>query len=520
MSTGARMSRSWLVRASTGVILVVALALRLWGAGHARFLGDEGMFWSTARRVATLTDLPALGASVSGTDARQPSPLLFWVLAIPQTLGASPWLGAGFIALLHVLAIAGLGWLAREARGERAALVTMALVAVAPWEMLSAERVWTPALMALWGFALLWCTVRFARPLGQAGAGLLAVTAPAIHLSAPAVVVACLVALAVGPKVRVRWLALVIGVVLGLATYVPGIVSEVRHDFANSRAILSQGGGNEADASKTRQLPARVALYSVLWSTSELGYHFAEGYFGWNQFDDRHAYATREGWAERARDHGVWRVAVDTAVSALALLAWLASLWVAGLAVLAAVRARNRTLPLESRLTIALVVGLTLTTIGLAVARKSFFPHYLGYFSLWLSWPVAMAADRLVGWARPRPARAALGVLAAAVAAAMVSNATRYYLTVERKNGMVATVSMVRQVLDGPSPCSISFDGVNNLFTWDQVAQGLYGRSLPLSGPPRARYIVHNAAVYLSQDPIPPDATLHDGVLLVRRDLR
>lgn len=520
MSTGARTSRTWVTRAGSAAILVVALAVRLWGAGHARFLGDEGLFWSTARRIATLEDLPALGASVSGTDARQPSPLLFWFLALPQTLGASPWLGAGFIACLHVLSIAALGWLAREARGERAALCTMALVAVAPWEILSAERVWTPAVMALWGLALLWCTVRFARPLAQGGAALLAVTAPAIHLSAPAAVVACLVALGLGPKLRLRWSALAIGTLLGIATYVPGIVSEVRHDFANSRAILSQGGGNEADASKSRQLPARVALYSVLWSTSELGYHFAEGYFGWNQFDDRHAYAAREGWSERAREHGVWRVAVDTSIAVLALLGWLVSLYVAGRAVMAAVRARARALPLESRITVALVVGLAITTIALVVTRKAFFPHYLAYFSLWLSWPVAMAVDRLVGWARPAPARAALGVLAIGVAAAMLSNVGRYYLTVERKNGMVATVSMVRQVLDGPSPCSIGFEGVNNLFTWDLVAQGVYGRALPLGNPARARYVVRNRAVHAADEPVPANGTLHDGVLLLRHDLR
>lgn len=484
-------------------LLAVGFFFRAWAVGHARFTGDESWFWATARNIATFQAAPIYGPSMTGSGANHPGPIFYYLMALPQRLGPSPWWGGLFVALLHTLSSALLGLLAWRARGVRAGLIALALVAFAPWDVLYGDRIWLSCVAPVWGAIMLYAATRLDDPRMQGVLVFFALTCPQLHMSAPLVWCAAAVLAAGTPRPFVlARKAVAIGVGLTVLAYLAPLVNELTHQFSNTRAILSEGGGKEA-WSDVAWTPARVLGYAILSGTSEIGYHFETGY--WRPFKEGAAYFSRAGAVAWWARHGALWGGLTLLTIAVAAVAWVR-------ATVSMVRAwRSGPLSLDARVTLALLVGLLSATALLVVARKGFFPHYTNLLMPLLLWPVIGLVD--VAMARWRAV--SFGVLAA-IMLAMASSSARYYLDVDRRNGLDATTAMVERAMTGPQPIEVHFDGFYNRFAWEMLANTGYKRGLPLGSPPAVRYRVRNAAV-ADGSPLPEGATLQDGVVMEAR---
>lgn len=493
------------------LLLSLAGAFRLWASDHARFTGDESHAWAKARQVATGRFAPAFGLDVTGSKAKHPGPTYYYLMAIPQTLSASPRAGSAFVIALHLLA----GWLlfclARAARSERAGWLALALFAASPWEILYADRIWGSSVAPVWGAVALYAAHRSRD--SKRWQGILLFTClvlPQIHLSAPVLWLACAVLLFLRPPKTIGWRALGIAALLSLLTYAPAIVSELMTGFENTRAILNKGGGAETLAYALWN-PIRVLGYMVLYGSGELGYHFARGYWGGN-FDDATAYFTRAGWAKTFAEQGLWWGGLCVVSIALSALAWGASIFDALRTSVQALKARRRDLiDLDRALTLSVLVAFVAAGVLLLVANKRFFPHYANILMPMALWPMAAALDRALDrrWLRLPLAVALVGSLAF-----MVTNTIRYYLQIDTLNGLANTLTMVKAVLDDDTPAQVSFTHFNNSYAWNLVAQEYYGRPLAPDPSGRVRWVVDNRQRFEGQ--VPKGAQLHGGVLLRR----
>lgn len=509
-------------------LLAAGFFFRAWAVGHARFTGDESWFWATARNIATFQAAPIYGPSMTGSGANHPGPIFYYLMALPQRLGPSPWWGGLFVALLHVGSSALLGLLALRARGPRAGLVALALVAFAPWDVLYADRIWLSCVAPVWGAAILYAATRLDEPRMQGALLFFAATCPQLHMSAPIVWAAAL-ALAWGtPRpLRLAWRPLALGALLVLAAYALPLWNELTHQFVNTRAILSEGGGKEP-LDVVLVTPLKVLGYAMLSATAEIGYHFETGY--WRTFKDGEAYFTARGVAAWWARHG----ALWASLTLLTVLVSMASWIYAALRLVAAVRARRSSarttgapaaLGLDDRVTLALAVGLVAAMALMMAAKKPFFPHYTNLLMPLLLWPVIIALDALLaraaaarelGLGRGVITRGLVFLTLGLVTVAMASASARYYLEVDRRNGLDATAAMVETVMTGPTPVEVHFDGFYNRFAWEMLASTGYRRSLPLGAPAARRYYVRNARIH-DGAPLTPDATVQDGVVMEAR---
>lgn len=492
----------------TVALFAAGLLLRLWGAMYGRFLGDEAHQWATAVHIARFEEFPSFGPSVSGSAANVPGPLFYYLMAIPELLSSHPYLCGAFTSLLHLLCIAGLYRLAKEARGTTAALFLLAMLVANPWEVFYGDRVWSACMMPVWAMGTAYASCRVTNPKWQAALLVLLFSAPQIHLSAPVLWVLSAILLLLGPRFKLSWKWIGIGVLATALLWTPPLIQELRTDFANTRAILSEGGGHEP-AEKTRQIPWRTALYTVLFSTSEIGYQFGEGYFGWKPFDDAAEYGTNAGLARRIERAGPLRAALQILSVVVAALCWIAFaiVW-------ARTRWKGRVAPLEVRLTLAVVGSMVVAAALLMFAHKPFFPHYLLYVGPLAVWPVAMMLDRAYAQFG-RVGGGAVIATTCAVVIGMAINVVHYYREIDGCNGVMATVSMVAAVQKGPQPYSVRFEGMNNQFVWNQVSSVRPNEDTVRREPRPTRYLVHNAETQSAA--ISPQGTLHYGVELERQ---
>ncbi|MCC7383956.1 MAG: hypothetical protein IT384_19095 [Deltaproteobacteria bacterium] len=492
-------------------LLILGVGFRAWAVGHARFTGDESYFWATARNIATFEAAPVYGPSLTGSGAYHPGPIFYYLMALPQRLGASPWWGGLFVVLLHGGAAVLLASIAHRSRGMRCALFALALWAFAPWDVLYADRIWLSCVAPVWGTLLLYAATRLEAPRWQGALVFLAVVCPQLHMSAPIVWGGVALMIALGPKIVWRWRALAIGAALAVLAYAPPIYWELTHGFTNTRAILSEGGGHQPWET-VAQTPLKVALYALLYSTSEISYHFQTGY--WRPFDDLAAYGTLAGWRTIGARLGASLTALDVFTVLLALGCWLVSLAALASRGWAAARAKSRSmLGPEQVLLCGLLTSLLLAMVLMMMSRKLYFPHYTNLLMPVLLFPVAAGLDRLVD-RFPRAYSLILGGLAASMLAMAVST-SRYYLEVDRKNGLEATLGMIDEVISGPAPIELRFDGFNNRFAWEMLANTKYKHPLRIEARAPVRWQVKNNEI-AALGVLPDGATVHDGVLLLR----
>lgn len=471
------------VRAAPLVLLAVAVAFRVWTVGQARFTTDEAYFWSMARNIAQLDATPVYGPPLTGSAAFHPGPFFYYLMAIPQFFGSSPWLGGIFVALLHGVAGYLLFAILRDLRGERAGLIGLALFCFAPWDSLYADRIWLSCVAPVWGTAMIYFAWRAARgaeySASQGAMVFFALVCPQLHMSAPVAWVVCGVLLYLSRPIAWNRRALAIGFILGLAAYAPTIYWEATHNFDNTVAIWQKGFG-DAPLAQLYRAPLAVLASAILFASSELGYHFARGY--WVDFNPAEYYSPARYFAA----HGFWAVANIFSV-ALSVLAWIFAL-----------RSREG----ARRLTLALACGVLAGAVLIAVARKTYFPHYLNLLMPLVLIPLAMFLERTK--------------LAVLVVIAMASSSVRFHREVDRLDGLQATIAMVERVAKEREPFSLKFEGFDNRYAWERLARTKYRRQLPLNDTARVRYEVKNAIPFEGE--LPPGYERFGLVVLVRSE--
>jgi hypothetical protein len=181
---------------------------------------------------------------------------LYYDLLLPSAWlgGGDPTWVVGEIALLSLIVIPAVWWMARSIAGPVAGLTAAFLAAISASMIGYATFIWNPTMIepgAAVAYAGAWQALRTRRPgwwlVAAAGA---AVTAQA-HVAASVIVVPLAAAFVVdmwrGPAARRLRIAIwgLAGVALIVATYLPLIVYETGHDFSETRGILDYfvGGG-------------------------------------------------------------------------------------------------------------------------------------------------------------------------------------------------------------------------------------------------------------------------------------
>lgn len=491
-------------------IVIGGLALRVWAVGQARFTGDESYFWATARNIATFRAAPVFGPPLTSSSAYHPGPIFYYLMALPQALGASPRWGGLFVVLLHALSGALFFSMSRKASGTRAALVGLLLFAFAPWEVLYSDRIWLSCVAPVWGTLTLYAAVKARDSTRWQGVLVFfALVLPQLHMSAPIVWILCGVLLATDRPGRFGKKAIAGGALVGIVAYLPPLYWELTHGFENTIAIVTQGGGS-IGGGELLSIPFRVFGYAMLYATAEIGYHFSRGY--WTTFSEADQYGTALGLRAWLDLHGplfAFAILVSAGVS---LTGWVSACVRSGHLLLARRRGEKVEINLFDRLVFGLVAALSGGALLMMASRKAYFPHYTNLLMPILLLPSSVVLGSLIE--RRGKGRVLGYVLTIVTAFGMAASSVRYYRRVDALNGLDATVSMVERAVGEGGPIALEFEGFQNGFAWQMLASVKHERALEVKPHAAIRYRVKNREPHRGD--IPKNSTRHGIVVLQR----
>jgi 4-amino-4-deoxy-L-arabinose transferase-like glycosyltransferase len=261
-------------------ILALAAALRFVGLdGRGTWDADQGHDMLVLRAFVVDGQVPLLGPPTSiGTFHH--GALYYWLLAPAAWLsGSDPTGVTAAIAVAGLLTVAATWWLARQIGGPVAGHLAGLLTAVSPAAIEQSTFIWNPNLIpaaAALGLACAWRAWAARRPRWWIGAAVGVGIVMQCHILGAILlppVVALLLADArrrTGSDRRAVLGAGAFGALLLALMYVPLLIHELTHDFAETRAILtwlSSGGG--AGPSLAERLPV-VAWRVLAWPIAGL----------------------------------------------------------------------------------------------------------------------------------------------------------------------------------------------------------------------------------------------------------
>jgi hypothetical protein len=258
------------------VVFLIALGARLALILSARLFGDEINVWELARGIASGKDFPLLGQSITGGGAKNPGPLVYYMVAPVFFFTSAPEAGNALVALYGALAVVVYWHALRAEFGDIGALLAALLMACSPWSTLYADRMWNPNLVGIFvstAFAAA-CRLRRAPSLGAVVVLFMSIGATLqLHMSAPIVWVA-LLPLFVPTMKRWRWTWLPIAVAATLVLYVPMFIHELRTHWSNTLTFLHESASNASDDY------VRTPLWAFRLLTLDITYHQMHGYWG------------------------------------------------------------------------------------------------------------------------------------------------------------------------------------------------------------------------------------------------
>lgn len=473
---------SWVL---PGLAFLVVGLFRLPVLDQARFTGDEAYFWATARSIAVGGFRPLYGPPVTGSAALHPGPAFYYLMALPQLFGASPWQGSAFVAGLHGLGAACFFVWARTWASSVASGVAVLLLSVSPWASVYGDRIWLSCVTPVWAMVTLmlagWALRedRWARS-AQAGTVAMLVLGPQFHLSAPLIAVVVVVwwwkrrsALRGGAAV------VGVGLLLGLLGYAPTLWHELCHGFEQYEQLWR----NQAEAA-TLPSPGwtdalRALLYPVLFATAEIGFHFARGY--WQPVGEVAMYVHREGAAAWLARHGWGEGALVLWSVAISVWAWAGALKGALLRGAAGDDRMHRAGGGEGReearpyraIVVALGAGIGAAVLLLGLLHKGFYPHYVNTFLFPAFLPLALGWDRI--WGRGAVGRGLAITSLIGVFLGMGLVRARYYRTVDALNGLGPTRAMVARYHELARSARLRFRDFDNTFAWRMLARYEHG---------------------------------------------
>jgi hypothetical protein len=237
--------------ACLGAIFVLAAVLRLVSLPvRGGWDSDQGTEMLALRSALASGHLPTLGPEAISVTSSFHHGALYYDLLLPAAWlgGGDPTWVVGEIALLSLLVVPIVWWIARSIAGPAAGL-TAALLAAASASLIGyATFIWNPTLVepgAAVAFLGAWQALRAHRPAWWLVSAAGATVAVQAHIAAAVIVLP--LALAFGLDLwrgsasrRVRICAWgLAGVGLFIASYAPVIVSELSHDFPEARGMLA-----------------------------------------------------------------------------------------------------------------------------------------------------------------------------------------------------------------------------------------------------------------------------------------
>ncbi|MBK8014560.1 MAG: hypothetical protein IPK13_24820 [Deltaproteobacteria bacterium] len=498
-----------------GILLIALAAVRILATGSARFTGDESDDWSHARRIVAGTERPAYGQPITGSEAKLPGPSYYYFFASAQSLGRSPRIGSVFVALLHGLCALLLAVVLWRSIGARAALVGTALLLFAPWDVLYGDRIWGSTTVPILGTLGLFGAFK-ARSSGVwLALGLFAcLILPQFHLSTPVLWIACLTVVLLRPPTTRPWFPVLAGIAMATLTYVPMIRAELESGFANTRAILAQTTHPNAQSPHPWLSPFEVLWYAILYSTSEISYHFGRGY--WGGYDDVARYLTLTGWRAAFEDLGGWLFSINVLSIVLAAAAWVYSAFVSIRAFWRLLKTRQRSAVTDAEVVLlAVFSGFIAAGTLLFLSRRLFFPHYANILMPMALCPTVFAIQRALAQDRPRLLRVVAATSLVISVGAMAWSTSRYYGRIDSLNGLTNTRALVRIVADEHQPVSVRFTHFNNEFAWNKLLEYELGSDVRVQPNARVSFTVHNRNPF--EGTPPQDGFVVGSVLMTRR---
>lgn len=259
------------------LILLVGLGLRLaaiyFAQGYHHFMVNDEvnalgyiLAWLAGDEHARYLAQPAFNAG------RLPGPL--WTLfgvALFKLGGSSPEGALYWMAAVNSLTVWFVYLLARQFFTPALAVMTAAMYALAPWTIYYSYGLYNPVPLDLIGvllFLAVWQTINSHKSRQVFWVPLLCAAIPQFHMIgiflAPAVLLVLL--LRVG-QLNWRWLG--IGILAGIALYIPYLIGDMQHDWQNLRAMASSGGERAYSASVLKIITAPATVLSSVpagWS--------------------------------------------------------------------------------------------------------------------------------------------------------------------------------------------------------------------------------------------------------------
>ncbi|MDR3457383.1 MAG: hypothetical protein P4N60_08055 [Verrucomicrobiae bacterium] len=275
-SAGGKYSAWWLP-----VILLVALALRLgylgWAQSHALGYQTDSIeaYEVAASYEAGDERAQYIGQPNCNAHSKLPGPLwtLFCVAGLKLTHSPD---GIVLLVILANLAAIALTWrLTRDVAGGRAANLAALFMAVSVWAVQYSSIIWNPSPMPLFGaviFLALFHCLRMPKSRAIFLIPFAILVGVQFHMSTLSLILP-LILFGWVSRLRPNWTWLAAGVVAALLCYLPYMLGDMRHDWANTRGILTGGAGKySADALKVFSSP-----FSYLINFWNPGWTYAPG---------------------------------------------------------------------------------------------------------------------------------------------------------------------------------------------------------------------------------------------------
>ena len=223
------------------LVLLVATILRFSKLAPLFHWTLDEEYWSYLPfNIATGYHLPLIGGHVSGTGVYS-GPLFVWIMALPLALVKGNPLGiAAFVSGLGVITTAVMYWVGSTLFEKRTGLIAAAVAATSFLWVIYDRKYWNASPIPLLSLLTLLCIRkiaqgkrRFAYPLGV-------ILAVAFHAHMTSAVLLVFVAAAWWLlKLPVKKREFMVGLGLFLLLQMPLLVFEMRHDFLNTRAVVS-----------------------------------------------------------------------------------------------------------------------------------------------------------------------------------------------------------------------------------------------------------------------------------------
>ena len=144
-------------RVALTAVLLLALVLRLGAPGLVEFKTDEANLSVLALDMVHGRGIPLLG--IDSSVGIRNAPVSVYVLAVPYLFTTNPVVATAFIALLNVVAVGLLYWLARRYYGTLTALTAAILYAVAPWAVIFSRKIWAQDMLPPFILATISCSL-------------------------------------------------------------------------------------------------------------------------------------------------------------------------------------------------------------------------------------------------------------------------------------------------------------------------------------------------------------------------